>query len=232
MNFYSLLLLALTLASSFCVVARSPFLTACRRSCSFPMISTSQNSTSVPQESCSSLTPPYSGATAAWTYPRILSFGSAWFSQGRWQPDVWANHKQLDIRISPTITSSNSTACLLQRSVWFWMWKAGEMENLFCLMNCLPVFRSQVSRAFSELVWVAWSSDSGNAGALLMLWFRRLRRLEFWTVWISRPKPEKGVGKKNSTVNTPAKYSAWAKQQEGESIAENRSLLWCSDSKP
>lgn len=72
MNFYSLLLLALTLASSFCVVARSPFLTACRRSCSFPMISTSQNSTSVPQESCSSLTPPYSGATVAWTYPRIL----------------------------------------------------------------------------------------------------------------------------------------------------------------
>lgn len=150
MNCYSLLLLALTLASSFCVVARSPFLTACRRSCSFPMISTSQNSTSVPQESRSSLTPPYSGATAAWTYPRILSFGSAYFTRGRWQPDVWENHKQPDIRISPTIASSKSTDRLLQLSVWLWMRKAGGMENLFCLMNCLPVFRSQVSRAFSE----------------------------------------------------------------------------------
>lgn len=150
MNCYSLLLLALTLASSFCVVVRSPFLTACRRSCSFPMISTSQNSTSVPQESRSSLTPPYSGATAAWTYPRILSFGSAYFTRGRWQPDVWENHKQPDIRISPTIASSKSTDRLLQLSVWLWMRKAGGMENLFCLMNCLPVFRSQVSRAFSE----------------------------------------------------------------------------------
>lgn len=106
---YSLLLLALTLASSFCVVARSPFLTACRRSCSFPMISSSQNSTSVPQESCSSLTPPYSGATAAWTYPRILSavgVGDSQTSEG-------TTSNQISVLLQQSRHQQTSALCLV-----------------------------------------------------------------------------------------------------------------------
>ncbi len=221
---YSLLLLALTLANSFCVVARSPFLTACRRSCSFPMISTSQYSTSVPQVSCSSLTPPYSGATAAWTYPRILSFGSATVGVGDSQTSEGTTSNQISVLLQQSRHQNQQTSalCLVMDTEGR---RNGKSISPYKLLSGFSFL------SFQSLFRVTKSRGAQFLGTQRPCWCCGLESWEDRS-GTSRPKPGKVVGEKNSTVNTSAKYSAWAKQQEGESNAENRSPLRRSDSKP
>ncbi len=188
---YSLLLLALTFARSFCVVARSPFLTACRRSCSFPMISTSQNSTSVPQESCSSLTPPYSGATAAWTYPRILSFSSATVGVGDSQTSEGTASNQISVLLQQSRHPNQQTSAL-RLVIYTEARRNGKSISTYKLPYSFSFLSFQSLFRITKSVLVAWRSVSGNVEALLMLWFRKLRRPE----WHKRPKPGKVVGKK------------------------------------
>lgn len=187
---YSLLLLALTLANSFCVAARSPFLTACRRSCSFPMISTSQYSTSVPQESCSSLTPPYSGTTAAWTYPRILSFGSATVGVGDSQTSEGTTSNQISVLLQQSRHQNQQTSAL--RLVMDTEGRRnGKSISPYKLPSGFSFLSFQSLFRVTKSVLVAWSSVSGNAEALLMLWFRKLRRPK----WHKQTKTWKSSGR-------------------------------------
>ncbi len=175
---YSLLLLALTFARSFCVVARSPFLTACRRSCSFPMISTSQNSTSVPQESCSSLTPPYSSATAAWTYPRILSFSSATVGVGDSQTSEGTASNQISVLLQQSRHPNQQTSAL-RLVIYTEARRNGKSISTYKLPSSFSFLSFQSLFRITKSVLVAWSTVSGNVEALLMLWFRKLRRTEW-----------------------------------------------------